>query len=70
MVNAVFPTPPSPSTTSLYNTIRPAILPLVVGEGPGGQRVLERMRRRRELAESGNVESIVVAKEERGDKLV
>lgn len=27
MVRAVFPTPPSPSTTSLYNVILPAILP-------------------------------------------
>lgn len=26
MVRAVFPTPPSPSTTSLYNTIRPAMM--------------------------------------------
>ena len=26
IVKAVFPTPPSPSTTSLYNVIRPAIL--------------------------------------------
>lgn len=26
MVRAVFPTPPSPNTTSLYNTIRPAIM--------------------------------------------
>ena len=25
MVKAVFPTPPSPRTTSLYNTIRPAM---------------------------------------------
>ena len=26
MVRAVFPTPPSPRTTSLYNTIRPAMM--------------------------------------------
>jgi hypothetical protein len=28
-VRAVFPTPPSPSTTNLYNTILPAILTVI-----------------------------------------
>lgn len=38
MVRAVFPTPPSPNTTSLYSTIRPAMMTATAKKSTRGER--------------------------------
>ena len=55
MVNAVFPTPPSPSTTSLYSVIFPAIVASKLSSTGAEKKAARDWKRRRLYSDNGRV---------------
>lgn len=66
MVSAVFPTPPSPSTTSLYSTILPAMMKYVVRADAVTQRWMGEWKRKREGSNSSGKHTLCAVGGERG----